>query len=149
MDTKRLAQFGFLAVLVIVAVIGILSLFNRSSRQPGVAVSTGTFTMRPYNVTNDTWRVRSSRANGYSRVYYIFDETDLATMHVNSRNATGSIHLTFTQGDLERTVDISNEYYGYIDLSGFEPGEVRLRLEFEDAVQINITISWGEDNIFR
>ena len=143
MDRKKLATIALAAVLAIVVIVNVISFFT-SSGQEGTAISTGSFTRRPYDVTNDSWRVRSSRANGYSRVDYTFSAADLAAMHVNSRNSIGNIRLIFIQGDIERTIDISNEFYGYIDMSGFEPGEIRLRLDFIYAEQINTTISWGE-----
>jgi hypothetical protein len=40
------------------------------------------------------------------------------------------------QGDTERTFDITGEFNENIDMRGFEPGRIRLRLVFENAENV-------------
>ncbi|MCL1883203.1 MAG: hypothetical protein FWF81_05550 [Defluviitaleaceae bacterium] len=143
-------------VIIVVAVVALAILpFNRE----GIAFSSGTFTSTSsgagftfgvqagsrngiYNVTDNTWRATPYRANGNSRVDYTFTAANLEAMTVESTNAEGRISLTFTQGDTERAFDVTNEFHENIDMSGFEPGRIRVRLVFENASDVNTLIRW-------
>lgn len=50
--------------------------------------------------------------------------------------------MLITQGDTERNVDITGEFNETIDMGGFEPGSIRLRLNFEKAESVNVVINW-------
>jgi len=158
LDKKKFTAIIILAVLLIVGIIAaILAVnFNRE----GVAFNSGTFSTTArgrtfsigvhtnssnngiYNVSSNTWRASPYRANGNSRIYYTFTAANLEAMTVRSTNAEGSVSLTFTQGDVEKTLDITREFYENIDMRGFEPGRIRLRLVFENARNVNTLINW-------
>ena len=141
MTTKKLVLLISALALVIVATVTVVLVvaFTRE----GVAVNSGTFTGSPNNVANDSWNISVARANGSSRIDYTFTAANLSAMHVTSTNSSGSITLTATQGDIERTFDITGAFNDNIDMSGFEPGRVRLRLQFSNAENVEILINWA------
>jgi hypothetical protein len=152
-----------IAVIVVVAllIIGIIAaVIAVNSNRDGVAFNSGTFSTTAsgrtfslgvhtgssnngiYNVSNNTWRASPYRANGNSRINYAFTAANLEAMTVRSTNSEGSVSLVFTQGDIEKTLDITGEFYENIDMSGFESGRIRLRLVFENARNVDALISW-------
>ena len=108
-----------------------------------IAVNSGSFTNTPNNVSDSSWRTSTSRANGSSRVDYTFSATDLEAMHVSSTNSGGRILLVLIQGDTERIFDITSEFNSNIDMNDFEPGRIRLRLEFTNAENVEIVVNWS------
>jgi hypothetical protein len=140
--------------IVAVSVAFIFDIFDRE----GIAFNSGTFTtsggtgftfgITPgerggiSNVSNNTWRASPSSANGSSRIDYTFTTANLEAMTVRSTNSEGKISLSFTQGDTERIFDITGEFHENIDMSGFEPGRIRLRLVFDNARDVNTVVSW-------
>jgi len=124
----------------------------------GLAVNSGTFTASGgtgftfgvqaggrggiSNVSNNTWRASPTRANGNSRVDYTFTDANLEAMTVRSTNTEGRISLVFSQGDVERTFDITDDFHENVDMSDFEQGRIRLRLVFDNAGNVNTLISW-------
>ena len=153
---KLIAIIVVVAIVIIGIVIASLVLFlNRE----GIVVNSGTFSATSggtgftfgvqagsrngiSNVSNNTWRAIPYRANGNSRIDYTFTDTNLEAMTVKSTNSEGRISLTFIQGDMERTFDITGEFHENIDMSDFQPGRIRLRLDFENARNIDTLISW-------
>ena len=145
--------------VVTIMIIGIITaLVMLSFGREGIAINSGTFTTSDdigltfgvqagigsgiTNVSNNTWRATPGRANGNSRVDYTFTAANLDAMTVSSTNAEGNILLTFAQGDLEKTFDITGEFHENVDMSVFEPGRIRLRLVFENARNIDTVINW-------
>ncbi|MDR2599420.1 MAG: hypothetical protein LBC73_04000 [Oscillospiraceae bacterium] len=159
MKKKILIAIIIMAALVIIGIVAALAIFvfNNFDRE-GIAVNSGTFTTSSgtgftfgvqagarggiSNVSNNTWRANPSRANGNSRVDYTFTAANLEAMTVRSTNSEGRISITFIQDDIEITFDITGEFHENIDMSGFEPGRIRLRLEFENAENVDTLISW-------
>jgi len=143
-------------VLVIAGIVAAVLVFI-FSRQ-GVAVNSGTFSSSSLgfsvgiqvgagargisNVSNNTWTASLNSGNGTSRVDYTFTAACLDAFSVRSENAEGEIRLVLIQGDAERTFDITGNFNQNIDLSDFEPGRIRLRLEFESARDVDTLVSW-------
>jgi len=156
LNRKKLIAIIVVVALVIIGIIVSVVMF--AFDREGVAVNSGTFTTSGgtgftfgvragsrggiSNVSNNTWRASPSRANGSSRVDYTFTAANLEAMTVRSTNTEGNVSLTFMQGDIERTFDISGDFHENINMSDFEPGRIRLRLAFENARNIDTLISW-------
>ncbi|MDR2569575.1 MAG: hypothetical protein LBD23_04660 [Oscillospiraceae bacterium] len=155
---KKIAIIAVVALVIIgVGVTASVFVFDFFDRE-GIVVNSGTFSTSGgtgftfgvqaggrggiSNVSNNSWRASPGRANGNSRVDYTFTAANLEAMTVRSTNAEGKISLTFTQGDIERTFDITNEFNENIDMSSFEPGRIWLRLEFDNATNVDTVISW-------
>lgn len=126
------------AAIVLIAAIVLAIVFTRE----GVVVKSGAVAGGLSYVENDIWKTTASKINGYCRVDKTFDSDNLATFHVNGTNNGGKVFLIMSQGDIERTIEITGEYDKKIDMSEFTPGRVRLRLDFENAEDIHILISW-------
>lgn len=153
---KLMAIITAVALVLIGTVVTVLVLvLNRE----GIAVSSGTFSAASSgvgftfgveaggrngisNISNNTWSASLNRANGSSRVDYTFTAANLNAMTVRNENAEGSVSLTFTQGNTVKTFDITGDFNGNIDMSGFAAGRIRLRLVFENARNVNTLISW-------
>jgi len=128
---------GVVAMLVIAAIVlGIV--FTRE----GVVVKSGAISGGLSYVKNDTWSTTASKFNGHCRVDKTLNSDNLATFRVNSTNSDGKVFLKLTQGDVEKTIEITGEFNDKIDMGEFKPGRIRLRLEFEHAEDVNISISW-------
>ncbi|MDR2569773.1 MAG: hypothetical protein LBD23_05695 [Oscillospiraceae bacterium] len=163
MNRKKLIVIIMVAAIMIIGIVAasaafispfIFDVFDRE----GIAFNSGTFTtsggtgftfgVTPgekggiSNVSNNTWKVSPSSANGSSRIDYTFTTANLEAMTVTSTNSEGNISLTFTQGDTERIFDIAGEFHENIDMSGFESGRIRLRLVFDNAKDVNTVVSW-------
>ena len=155
--SKKVILIIVAVAVLIIGLIGAL-LFLFLSRE-GVAFNSGSFSATSggvgftvgiqtgsgsgvSNVENNTWRATPYRANGTSRIDYTFTSANLEAMTVKSTNSDGNIFLTLTQGEREKTFDITGEFIQNIDISDFEPGRIRLRLNFQNARNIDTLISW-------
>ena len=157
LNKKKIIAITAVVAFVIIGIVAASGVFflNRE----GVAVNSGTFSATSgsvgftfgvgvgsrngiSNVSNNTWRATPYRANGNSRVDYTFTAANLEAMTVRSTNDEGRISLVFIQGDMERTFDITGEFYENIDMGGFVPGSIRLRLVFENARDVDTLIRW-------
>jgi hypothetical protein len=91
---------------------------------------------------SDSWGHTASRINGNTIRSIDFSAEGLANLHARSSTDEGSISLTLSQGDIEKTLDFSSSFYGNIDTNAFEPGRIRLELRFDDARDVNLLITW-------
>lgn len=137
---KRVVIIGVAAMLVIAVIVAVVLavIFTRE----GVVVKSGSSSVAISYVKNDTWTTTASSVNGNYRVDKTFDSGNLASFHASSTNSIGKIVLKLIQGDVEKSIDITGEFNDKIDMSEFEPGRIRLRLEFEHATDLSISVSW-------
>ncbi|MCL2343518.1 MAG: hypothetical protein FWC62_06445 [Firmicutes bacterium] len=89
-----------------------------------------------------TWTVTASFVDGHESRTVDMSADNLAALKVDSTNSAGTISLKLTQGSTTRTVDISNQFSGNIDTSGFTAGKVDMRVDYKSAKDIKITINW-------
>ena len=108
-------------------------------------VQSGTFINHTENVQNDTWTFSATRANGHSTRNIEMNEDNLTKLYVNSTNDSGNISLILTQGEFTHYTDLTSGFNGFIDTQEFNPGQISLRLQFENAEGIKISISWSVD----
>ena len=66
----------------------------------------------------------------------------LAAFHVESFSESGLVTLVVTQGEVALELDISGDFADFVDLSDFEPGDLRLRLRFFEARRVDVTLTW-------
>jgi ABC-type glycerol-3-phosphate transport system substrate-binding protein len=92
-------------------------------------------------LTPSSWKMTGSWNGHISRNYEVTAD-NMKTIHVESTNSDGTMILVFTQGDKELDINISDEYSGNIDLSDFEIGTVKVRLNIDNAKDINLNITW-------
>jgi len=89
-----------------------------------------------------SWTIAAASINGHESRTVNLTADNLAALNVVSANSAGSISLLITQGNTTKTVDISGQYSGNPDMSGFTAGKVNLRLDYGSAKDINISITW-------
>ena len=98
-------------------------------------------------LTNDSqtesWHVSAGRINGHIRRDITFTQDSLSMLYVHATNSDGEMFLTFTQGDMVTTLNISGNFEGFLAMPGFEPGTIRVRLDFESAVDPDVFIRWA------
>jgi len=97
----------------------------------------------------DSWFISVGRANGHIRRDATFAADSLELVQIRSFNADGEITLTFTQGDSETVIDLSGGLDGFMNLIQFEPGTIGIRLDFNNATDIDIYIDWSGTTGFR
>ena len=91
--------------------------------------------------TPQRWKMTGSW-NGYVSRTYKLTADNADTIYIESKNDSGTMTLLITQADQERSIDISDNYSGNIDLSGFEIGKVKVRLDIANAKGIELLITW-------
>jgi len=140
----------FKSLMIAMAVLAILSAlifavgtvrFVRSESTGVGSVRSGSFTMVRSNVRNNEWTFTARNANGSERRSPNLNAAQLAAFHVLSDSGDG-IMLRLTQENRTELVDISGFFDGYIDMSAFEPGRVRVTLEFNHANDVDVKVSW-------
>ncbi|MCL2343519.1 MAG: hypothetical protein FWC62_06450 [Firmicutes bacterium] len=108
----------------------------------GCSVFVGAEFNRISVVKGTTWTITASSLNGHESRTINMSADNLAALKVDSTNSAGTMSLTITQGSTTRTVDISNQFSGNIDTSGFTAGKVSFRLDYGSAKDVKITINW-------
>ena len=128
-STKRLIAFGVLLSIIIV-----LTACGDYNSWSG--------TMMSSRGTGNDWSISARTVRGHTVRTVSFTAEELAALRIDSENEDGKISFTMTQGEIEIVTDISGEFNDNIDTSGFEPGRIRLRLDFEAASGVNVTVNW-------
>jgi hypothetical protein len=95
------------------------------------------------DMRDDSWSISARTVNGHATRRLDLSAGELAVLHIESSSGGGSVYAILIQGDNERSTDISGEFYGYIDTSGFEPGRIRLRLQFGRAEDVDLLADWA------
>ena len=91
----------------------------------------------------ESWAIAANSVNGHATRRLDLGAEELDALHVNSSNSDGSITVTLTQDDIVEVFDISGEFYGNLDTSGFAAGRIRLRLDFGSAEGVNLFVNWA------
>ncbi len=130
---KRIALFAGMVALLIVILTGC----------GGMAVSSSwSYSGLKHTVEENSWEISASRVNGNASRNIEFSADNLAALHAENTNGAGNISILLTQGDTKKTVDVSGDFNDDIDMSDFEPGKVRLRLEFKNTEGVSISVTW-------
>jgi len=128
---KRITALGLLLILA-VTLIGC-----------GTAVSySWVATTVSSNAKVDSWTISAKSIDGHASRNIDMTSEKLAALHAENTSSDGGVFLVMTQGDTEKTFDLSGEFNGSIDTSAFEPGRVKLRLNFEKAKDVKVYINW-------
>ena len=126
----------FWAVSIVLFVFGTIGF----AREHGT-MSSGTFTMQRSTLRDSEWTYTARTANGWTRRSPSLTAEELAAFHVISNSGEG-VRLRLEQDDRLEVIDLSRRFDGPVDLRGFEPGRVRIRLEFDRANDVYVRISW-------
>lgn len=86
--------------------------------------------------------ISAQSVNGHASRNVTFTPDNLAALHAKNTNSSGKVLLVLKQGDTEKVFDISKDFDGKIDTSAFKEGEINLRLNFENAENMNVYLSW-------
>ena len=128
------------SLVMVVATIIVMTACSSETRVVSSWTTSGTLT---HNNEVDSWLISVNRVNGNSRRDITFTSESLTALHVENTNSNGSVNLIITQGETERMIDISGNFNEILDISDdFEPGSIRLRLEFENAENVRVSLSW-------
>ena len=128
------------SLVMVVATIIVMTACSSETRVVSSWTTSGTLT---HNNEVDSWFISVNRVNGNSRRDITFTSESLAGLHIENTNSNGSVVLIITQGETERMIDISGNFNEILDISNdFEPGSIRLRLEFENAENVRASLSW-------
>jgi len=89
------------------------------------------------------WTFTANSSNGESSTHMrSFTAEELESLYVESSVGSGSVALILTQGGNEREFDISGEFSGHIDTSEFIAGQISLQMRFDNARDVDISITW-------
>ena len=140
MNKKRFFALGILFMLVVSLT---ACTFEFTQSPSGAVTSWSTSGRITHNREADSWLITVNRVNGHARRDIDFTAESLSALHVESTNSDGSVSLLITQGEVTRTIDLTGEFNQVLDISNdFQPGSVRLRLEFENAETVRVSLSW-------
>ena len=129
------------AVLIITFTLVLFSSCNepRSISAFHTWTTSGTLT---HAIEADRWDISVASVDGRAWREINFSAQNLNALHVRSANNYGTVRLRLIQGDTEIITDLTEYFYGHPATSYFEPGQIRLRLDFINAEGVNISISW-------
>ena len=102
----------------------------------------GGWIMYSYDKSDDGWTLKAKSADSSDTYDVDLNADNLSSFRVTSTSSEGKASLIITQGETEKTIDISGEFNENIDMGDFEPGTFSLRLSFEQAGNVNVAISW-------
>jgi len=129
-----------LTFVLMVATAIIITACTNETRVVSSWTTSGTLT---HNNEVDSWLISVNRVNGNSRRDITFTYESLAALHVENTNSSGNVTLVITQGEIERRVDISGNFSETLNISDdFEPGRIRLLIEFESAENVRVSLGW-------
>jgi hypothetical protein len=129
---KRLTTFGVLVLLAVVLV-GCANVVTNAWSYTGMSKN---------DAKDDSWAISAKTVDGYASRSLDLNAANLAALHVDNTNSEGKVFLVLTQGDTEKTFDISGKFNGEIDTSAFEPGKIKLRLNFEKVKDLDLYVKW-------
>ena len=144
------APGGFKKLLIFFAIMFILATglftagtirFVHGEYNGGSSITSGSFTFSQNFLRNNVWTFSARTANGTARRTPNLTAGQLAAFHVLSDSGEGLV-LRIEQGDRREIIDISGYFDNQIDMSKFEPGRVRIILEFDRARDVDVRISW-------
>jgi len=94
--------------------------------------------------SDGVWTVTATSVNGTLSRSFNLQQEQLDSLRVTSVAAQGSVQLVLIQGDVEKTVILDQLHVSAqpIDTSDFNPGSVRVRLNFTNARGVSIVVSW-------
>ena len=124
-----------------IALIGVLALFSAILAGCGSGASSFKGTNISSSSTSDKWEISATTLNGHFTRTIKFEADNLAALRAKS-DGGGSVTLTLSQGGVSKTFDISGAFDAHIDAGEFKPGEIKARLDFRKASDVNVVINW-------
>ncbi|MCL2704033.1 MAG: hypothetical protein FWE91_10565 [Defluviitaleaceae bacterium] len=132
----------FFAVLVAVSAGLLIYSVTGGSLTGFGSVKSGAFSMSMNWYSDGRWSFNARSANGRISRSPNLTAEELNSFFVTNSNNNGEVSLLISQGNVETTVDISGYFNGYIDMSDFKPGRIRLQLNFNRASDVSALIRW-------
>ena len=119
--------------------------FSRGIPMPATAISDGRgpWINSSVNTGDYYWSLSTDRTSGFMRYRFYLSKDMLDNLRVGSRSSQGIIYFTLRQGNISKTMDISNTELIAVDTSGFEPGDFILLFEVEQGLDLTIELDWS------
>jgi len=95
-----------------------------------------------HTLGDNNWTITASTVNGHASRNVNLTSDNLTALHVKNTNSNGKVSLALTQGNAEKTFDVSGTFDGNIDASSFTPGKITIRLNFENAKTVDVAVNW-------
>jgi len=92
-----------------------------------------------------SWMIVAETVRGHATRRIEMSAEQMAGLHVRSSSDSGEVWLVVSDDDpnFRMSVDLSGEFDEYVDLGdAFEPGRIRLRLEFVDVEGLELYLRW-------
>lgn len=125
--------------LLALAAITVAVVFTRH----GIVVKSGLMSNCVSYVWAGSWTTRASRIDGHCRLDKTLDGSQLAALRVSGTHSSGRVLLTMTQGHVEQAVELTGGFDDRLDMSAFQPGRVRMRVDYHDAAGVIVAVSWS------
>jgi len=132
-------KFALVWVLVLLAVV----LAGCTSSRTGTWSISGSHTGLQRSVNDEGLSISGRTMNGRFTTNVELNAGNLAAFHVESSNSSGKASILLTQGNVERSFDISGAFSDNLDMGAFGAGRISVRFVFESAENVDIVISWG------
>ena len=108
----------------------------------------GIFINMSQEIHNEGWTFSAEEANGYNVIFTDLNRGALDNLYLRSHIGGGEMSLIIECKGASKIIDLSAEETaipaGSLDMSGFEPGRVEMRLIFTGAVNVFISLSWEQ-----
>ena len=97
---------------------------------------------------DERWFLAVGRANGHIRRDANFTQDNLDFFFIRSSNTEGEVRLTLIQDDTEIEFVLYPGLNDFINVGGLQPGNIRLRLDFDNATDVEVMITWNVRQFF-
>ena len=146
MEQKQKSRKKYVVISVLILfILFVVFMRIRHDRVIGVIRSEGDIVSSTRNIHREYWTVFTGQTldGSVTRTRH-FSARDLEHFVAHGGGETGTqVYLTITQGENTKTVDLPN-YRGRIDMSGFSPGRISLKIRFINAGSADATVAWGQ-----
>jgi hypothetical protein len=99
-------------------------------------------TMLTRRETASSWVITANTVHGTGTRTVSLSAENLANFTVNNSSGGGAVRLVLSQGGNELSLDLSGRYNQMIDMEGFLPGRVRMRVSFDGARDVRFELRW-------
>jgi len=90
----------------------------------------------------DSWTITARSLNGMAERRLDLSAEELSAIQVDISDNNGAITLVLIQDDITEVFELSRGFNGTLDTGNFEAGRILMRLNFVNAEDVDLSVSW-------
>lgn len=91
----------------------------------------------------DSWTITARSIDGMAERTIDLSAEELSAIQVDISDNRGAITLVLIQGDITEVFELSRGFNGTLDTDSFEAGQILMRLNFANAEDVDLSVTWG------